>query len=60
MKSFVSFKNLNTKNLLSFKVSRNYHTHPITYPSSLPKPVNPWDNMDPGRSDKTKIDEYDK
>ncbi len=60
MKSFVTLKNYDTKHILSFEVSRNYHTHPITYPSSLQKPGNPWGNMDPGRSDKSKIEEYDK
>jgi hypothetical protein len=60
MKSLLNLKNLNSKISLISTLSKNYHTHPITYPSALPKPVNPWDNMDPGRSDRSVIDEYDK
>jgi hypothetical protein len=60
MKSIINLKNLNSKNFLSYKVWRNYHTHPITYPTSMQKPMNPWDNMDPGRSDRLIKDEYDK
>jgi hypothetical protein len=36
-----------------------YLSHPTTYPSEFPKPMNPWDNLDPGRNDKTLVDEYD-
>lgn len=60
MKSFLNLKNLNSKSSFVRQISKNYHTHPITYPSPLPKPMNPWDNMDPGRSDRSVIDEYDK
>jgi hypothetical protein len=36
-----------------------YQSHPTTYPSTFPKPMNPWDNLDPGRKDKTMVDEFD-
>ncbi len=59
MKSFLNIKYLKSKSL-STAVLRNYHTHPVTYPTSMPKPMNPWDNMDPGRSDKSIVNEFDK
>jgi len=58
MKRFI----LNTKSNIfsSAKSVSRYQTHPTTYPSEFPKPMNPWDNLDPGRKDKTVIDEFDK
>ena len=60
MKSFLNIKYLKSKTLFTSAVNKSYHTHPVTYPTSLPKPMNPWDNMDPGRSDRSVTDEYDK
>jgi hypothetical protein len=60
MKSLLNLNKLNTNKSIVSQLTRNYHTHPITYPSSLPKPMNPWDNMDPGRSDRSVVDEFDK
>ena len=42
-----------------YKSLARYFTQPTTYPSPYPKPMNPWDNLDPGRKDKEMVDEYD-
>jgi hypothetical protein len=43
------------QNLKSLARHQNF---PST-PSPFSKPVNPWDNIDPGRTNKELIDEYD-
>jgi hypothetical protein len=63
MKTNIIFKSIGNKTQIkNFNKTfiRSYHTSPITYPSPLKKPVNPWDNMDPGRLDRNVNDEYDK
>ncbi len=47
-------------NILSLSKSlARYRTNPTTYPSSFNKPMNPWDNLDPGRKDNSLVDEFD-
>jgi len=54
------FKHIRLNNIFSSsKALARYKTHPTTYPSQSPKPMNPWDNIDPGRRDNSLLDEYD-
>ncbi len=43
----------------ALKSAARYQSHPITYPSPFPKPMNPWDNLDPGKKDNNLVDEFD-
>ncbi len=53
-------KNFRLNNISLFvKGVARFQTHPTTYPSPFPKPMNPWDNLDPGRTDRSLNDEYD-
>jgi hypothetical protein len=36
-----------------------YQNWPSGYPSTFSKPMNPLDNLDPSRTDRSVVDEYD-
>ncbi len=55
MLKYVRLSNI-SKNAKLFSRHQNWQT---SFPSPFPKPMNPWDNMDPGRTDKEIKDEYD-
>ncbi len=55
-----SVLNVLTKNkrIYSYQV-RNFKILQADTENSFPRPMNPMDNMDPGRQDRGKIDEFD-